>query len=156
MPNWTRTFQAFWSHSSVFALEKQHKNLNFQSFLPLVGPFGAYFQWNPCCYVQKICSLKSYSNVKLIKNVSNFLVAVLRSWTRNSNGNLIKNISNLSITLLPFCFRKTTWKAKFSELFTSETLFGGYFQWHTCTCFQRICNWTRYSNVKLIKKTSNF
>ena len=133
MPNWTRTFQAFWLHSSVFVLEKQHKNLNFQSFLPLVGPFGGYFQWNACTYFQKLCS-----------------------WTRNSNGNLIKNIWNLSVTLLPFCFRKTTWKAKFSELFTSKTLFGGYFQWHTCTYFQRICSWTRYSNVKLIKKTSNF
>ena len=99
LPNWTRTFQAFWSHSSVFALEKQHKNLNFQSFLPLVGPFGGYFQWNACSYFQKICSLKSYSNVKLIKNVLNFLVAVLR-----------------------FCFRKTTLKSKFSVFYFWETL----------------------------------
>ena len=30
MANSSKTFQTFWSHSSVFALEKQPKNLNFQ------------------------------------------------------------------------------------------------------------------------------
>ena len=34
MPNWSKTFQTFWSYSSVFALEKQPEKLNFQSFLP--------------------------------------------------------------------------------------------------------------------------
>ena len=32
MPNWSKTSQTFWSHYSVFALEKHPKNLNFQSF----------------------------------------------------------------------------------------------------------------------------
>ena len=35
MPNLLQTLQSFWSHSSVFVLEKYPKNLNFQSFLPL-------------------------------------------------------------------------------------------------------------------------
>ena len=43
MPNWSKTFQTFWSHSSVFSLEKQPKNLNFQSFLPLKDPLVATF-----------------------------------------------------------------------------------------------------------------
>ena len=43
MPGWSKTFQTFWSHSSVFALEKQPKNLNFQSVLPLRNPLVATF-----------------------------------------------------------------------------------------------------------------
>ena len=43
MPNWSKTFQTFLSHSSVFALEKQPKNLNFQVFLPLRDPLVAAF-----------------------------------------------------------------------------------------------------------------
>ena len=35
MPNWSKTFQSFWSHSSVFALEKQPKNLNYSEFFQL-------------------------------------------------------------------------------------------------------------------------
>ena len=38
--NWSKIFQTFWSHSSVFALEKQAKNLNFQSVLTSDRPFG--------------------------------------------------------------------------------------------------------------------
>ena len=43
MSNWSKTFQTFWSHSSVFALEKQPKNLNFQRFLTLIDPLVATF-----------------------------------------------------------------------------------------------------------------
>ena len=41
--NLSEIFQFFWSHSSVFILEKKHKNLNFQSFLPLRDPLMATF-----------------------------------------------------------------------------------------------------------------
>ena len=43
MQNWSKTFQTFWLRSSVFALEKQPKNLDFQSFLPLGDPLVATF-----------------------------------------------------------------------------------------------------------------
>ena len=85
MLNWLKTFQNFWSHSFVFALEKQPKNLNFQSFFTSNRTFGGYFQRNACTYFQKICS-----------------------WTRYSDAKLIKNISNILVALLTFCFRKTT------------------------------------------------
>ena len=78
MPNWSKIFQAFWLHSSLFALEKQPKNLNFQSVFTSKKPFGGYFQWNACTYFQKICSWTSYSNAKLIGNISDLLVALLR------------------------------------------------------------------------------
>ena len=42
--NWSKTFQAFWSHSSLFALEEQHEKLNFQSFFTSKEPFGGQFQ----------------------------------------------------------------------------------------------------------------
>ena len=35
MSNWSIKFQTFWSHSSAFPLEKQPKNINFQSFFYL-------------------------------------------------------------------------------------------------------------------------
>ena len=31
IPSWSKTFQTFWSHFSAVALEKEPKNLNFQS-----------------------------------------------------------------------------------------------------------------------------
>ena len=43
IPNLSKTFQTFWSHSSVFSLEKQPKNLNFQSVFPSNRLFGGYF-----------------------------------------------------------------------------------------------------------------
>ena len=38
MPTSSKTFQTFWLLSSFFPLEKQPKNLNFQSFLPQIDP----------------------------------------------------------------------------------------------------------------------
>ena len=43
MPNWSKIIQTYRSHSSVFALEKQPKNVNFQSFLPLIDLLGGTF-----------------------------------------------------------------------------------------------------------------
>ena len=91
MPNWSKIFQSFWLDSSVFVLEKQPKNLNFQSFFNSKRPCGGYFQWNACTYFQKIFSWTRYSDAKLIKNSSNVLVALLR-----------------------FCLGETVWKSKFS------------------------------------------
>ena len=34
IPNISKIFQTFWSHSSIFAKEKLPKNLNLQSFIP--------------------------------------------------------------------------------------------------------------------------
>ena len=91
MPNWLKTCQTFWLHSSVFALEKQPQNLSFHSAFTSKRPFGGYFQWNACTYFHKICSWTRYSDAKLIKNIWHFLV-----------------------TLFRFCFRKITSKYKFS------------------------------------------
>ena len=116
-----------------FCFRKHPKNLNFQSFFASNRPFVGYFQWNACTYFQKICICTRHSDAKLIKNISNFLVALLR-----------------------FSFRKTTFKSKFSEFFTSNRPFVGYFQWNPCTYFQKIYSWARYSDAKLIKKILNF
>ena len=43
MSNWSKTLQRFWSNSSVFALQKQTKNVNLQSFLPLGDTLVATF-----------------------------------------------------------------------------------------------------------------
>ena len=43
MQNLSKSFQTFWLHVSVFALEKQTENLNFQSFLTSRRTVGGYF-----------------------------------------------------------------------------------------------------------------
>ena len=40
----SKVFQTFWSHTSVFALEKQPENLNFHSVFTSKRPFDGYFQ----------------------------------------------------------------------------------------------------------------
>ena len=75
-----------------------------------------------------------------------------KAWTKyNSNAKLINIISLFLVALLRFCFRRTTWKAKLSEFFTSNKPFGGYFQSKACTYFQKICRWTRFTDAKLTK-----
>ena len=44
VPNWPKTFQTFRSHSSVFAIERLPKNLNFQSFFTFNRLYRDYFQ----------------------------------------------------------------------------------------------------------------
>ena len=78
IPNFSEKFQFFLLHSSVFALEKQTKNPSFQSFLLLRYKMVGYFQWNAWTCFQKISSWRRYSNVKLLKNISNFLNPLLR------------------------------------------------------------------------------
>ena len=41
--NLSKTFQTFWSHTSILLLEKQPEKLNFQSFLPVRNPLVASF-----------------------------------------------------------------------------------------------------------------
>ena len=44
IPNWSKIIQNFWSHSSILlCIKKLRKNLNFQSFLPLIDPLVATF-----------------------------------------------------------------------------------------------------------------
>ena len=94
-PNWSKTFQTFWSHSYVVALQKQPENLNLQIFFTSNRPFGGYFQWKPCSYPQKICNWTSEKYVKLTKINLKLLVALLR-----------------------FGFRKPSWKLKISAFFS--------------------------------------
>ena len=68
--NESEKLQFFWSHSSVFALEKQSKNLNFQSFLPLRDPLLATFDETRAPPSGKYVAEK---DAKLTKITSNFL-----------------------------------------------------------------------------------
>ena len=71
LPNCSKTFQTFSSHSFLFTLEKQYKSLNFQSNFTSKRPFDSYLQRNACTYLQKIDSSTTYSDGTLIKNISN-------------------------------------------------------------------------------------
>ena len=50
MPNWSKTFQNFWSYSLIFALEKQPKNLNFYNFFISKRVVVGYFEGNDHCF----------------------------------------------------------------------------------------------------------
>ena len=126
-----KSISSYWPNSTVFALEKWPKNLNFRVYFNSNSPFSGYFEWSAWTYFQKIYSWARYSDAKLIKNILNFLVA-----------------------LLPFCFTKTSEQYRFQSFFTSISPFSVYFQWNTCTYFQKLCSWKRYSDAKLIKNFS--
>ena len=54
MPNLSEKLQFWWLHPSIFALEKQPKNLNFQSSFTSKIHFGGYFQGKVSTHFQKI------------------------------------------------------------------------------------------------------
>ena len=86
MPNLSRINKIFWSHFSVFALEKQPENLDFLSFF-------FYLQKN----LEVLFSIKDVhkfpKNIRMYKNVK-----------------FIKDISLSLVALLHFCFRKKAFK----------------------------------------------
>ena len=84
-------------------------------------------------YFQKICKWARYRDAKLMKKIWNFL-----------------------FTLLCFCCRKQPKNLNFQSFFTSNRLFGGYFQWNLCTYFQKICSWKRFNDAKSMADTSIF
>ena len=133
MPNWSKTFQTFWLHSSNLALEKQAKNLNFHSVFTSNGPFCGYFQWNACTYFQKICSWTMYSDAKLIKNISNF-------WLHSSVFPLENYFKNLN----------------FWSVFDSKRALCDYFLWNVCSHFWIISSWTTYSDTINFADTLSF
>ena len=131
--NWSIKFQTFWSHSSVFPLEKQPKNLNFHSFFTSNKPFVGYFQWRRARTSRKYLAKQG---------------VVMPNWTKIiqtfRSHSSISTIENLPKNL------------NFQSLFISNRSFGGYFQWNVCTYFQRIYSLTMYSDAKLIKNNSKF
>ena len=127
MPLLSEKLQFLWSHSSVFPLEEEPKYVNFREISRVFLPLKYPF----------VANFKETCGLTFRKHVS-------------EPG---KSIPDLA--LLPFCFRKTTSKSKFSEFFNSKTPFRGCFQGgNTCTYFQKICSWTRYSNDKFIRENS--
>ena len=72
------------------------------------------------------------------------------------------SIPNLSdklfslVALLLLCFGKQPKNLIFQSCFTFNRPFVDYFQWKVRIYFQKICNWGRYSDAKLIKSIWNF
>ena len=133
MPNWSKTFQTFWSYSFIFPLPKQPKNLNFQSFLPLIDTLVATVNETRAPTSRKHVSEKGIVN---------------SSWS--------KTFQSFSSHSYVFPLKKEPKNLNFQSFFTSNRPFGGYFRWNACTYFQKICSWTRYSDAKLIQNISHF
>ena len=120
--------------------------------------FGSYFQWKAYTDLQKICSWTRYSNAKLIKNISNLLVALLRFFLSKNNslgatfnktraptsriyvaeqGIVMPNWSKTFQTLRSyssvFDIEKLPKNLNFQSLFTSNRPFRNNFQWKPCT-----------------------
>ena len=115
MPNWPKTFQTFWSHSFVFALEKQPINLNFQIFSISKRSLVATF------YETGVPTSKNNVAEQDIE-MPNWLKMFQTFRSRSSVFVEEKQSKNLS----------------FHSFFISKGIAGGYFQENVCTWFQRI------------------
>ena len=104
-PNWLKPFQGFLSHSSDFALEKQSKNLNFQSFLPSTDTFVAAFSETRALTSRKYAAEQSIVIPNGSKTFQTF-------WLHSSVFPLEEQPKNVN----------------FQSVFTSERPFGGYLQ----------------------------
>ena len=120
MSSWSKTFQTFWSHSSVSTLGKEPKNLNFHQYT-------------------RAPTSRKYVTLQGI---------VMPNWS--------KTFQNLRSHSPVFRLENQPKNRNFQSSFTSKRHFGGYFHWNACTYFQKTCIWTRYSDIKLINKISNF
>ena len=89
MPLLSEKLQFLWSHSSVFPLEEEPKYVNFREISRVFLPLKYPF----------VANFKETCGLTFRKHVS-------------EPGNSIPDLA-----LLPFCFRKTTSKSKFSEFF---------------------------------------
>ena len=106
IPNWSKTFQTFWLQSSVFPLEKQPKNLNFQSFLPLIDPLVATFSETCAPTSRKYVAEKGLMMPNLWQTRQSF-------WLHSSFFLLERYPKNLN----------------FQSFYTTKTSFDGDFQW---------------------------
>ena len=131
--NSSEQFWSFWSHSSVFAIEKWPKNLNFYSSFFSKRIVDDYFQWNQCTHFEKICTWLPWSFLIYQRN--------FHFWRSHS--------SFISLEDQPK-------NLNFHGSFISKILLGGYFQWNMCTQFQKICIWPSHEYSKFIIKTTIF
>ena len=131
--NWSKTFQSFWFHSTVFGLKQQHKFPNIRVFLALGDALVVTFN-----QMRAPTSRKYIAEQGIL--VLNWSKTFLTFWLRSCVFALEKQPKNLN----------------FKGFFTATRPFGGYFHWNACTYFQEICSWTRYSDVKFIKDISKF
>ena len=116
IPNWSKIFQTFWSHSSIFALQKQPKTLNFQSFLPLKDPLVATFN-----ETRALTSRNYVAEQGIV--MSNWSKIFQTFWSHSSVLPLEKQLKHLN----------------FHNFFISKRIVCGYFQGNVCTRFQKIC-----------------
>ena len=130
MPNSSITFQTFWWHLSVFPLDKKPKYLNFQSVFTSSRSFGGYFQPTTLSLIlAELGKMMPNSSKSFQTFWSHFFVFPLENQPKNLN---------------------------FPCVFTSNSPFGGYFQWKRSIDFQKICSWTRYNHAKFVENLRNF
>ena len=94
----------FWSHSSIFDFEKQPKNLNFQTFLPLRDPLEATFKETRAPTSRKYIAEQGIVISSLLKTFQTFR-------------------SHPSILAI----EKLQKNVNFQSFFTSRRTLGGYF-----------------------------
>ena len=102
-----------------FVFRKTACKSNFSEFFFISDrPFGDYFQWNECAYFQKICNSARYSDAELIKNISKFLVALLRFGFRKEPKSL--NFHIFLALIDPLLATFSEWRTPTSRKYVSE------------------------------------
>ena len=123
-----QTLQVLWLHSSIFALEKESKNLDSQRFLPPEKAPVATF------------------NEKRAPTFGKYVTEqdVLMPY-------LVQSLHFFDPTP-PFLLEKSNLKISVFKVFPlPKRGFGDCFQWNGCTHFQIICSWTSCNKSKLIR-----
>ena len=116
------TFQTLRSHSSVFALENQSKNLNFQSL---------FTSNRPCRSDPFMATFNERRAATSWKYVAKQGI-VIPNWS--------KIIQIFRLHFSAFALEKQPKNPIFQSLFYLNKPCGGYFQWNACTDFQKICS----------------
>ena len=111
-PNSSKAFQTFCSHSSVYALQKQPKNLNFQIFLGLTDHLVATLN-------------KTHAPTSKTNLAEQGIVKP--NWS--------KTFQSFWWYSHPFALEKQPKNLNFKTFYTSDRAFCGCFQWNTCTYF---------------------
>ena len=151
VPILSQKLQYFWSHCSVFALEKLTKKLNFHRFFIPKIIIGGYFQWNVCTHFEKICIWSRHEHCKFIRETSifwshssfflknqprklNFSLSLKQFLVATSSNvnKVIRTISNLFILFRKiYCLRKKHKKHK-KQIKSTKTKIS---EWATCFPF---------------------
>ena len=131
--NWSKILQIFVALLRFCFRKATQKSNSSESFLSLIDPLVTTFNERRAPTLRKQVAEQGIVMPKWLKIIETFR-------------------SHYSV----FALETQPKNPILQSLFISNRPFAGYFQWNARTDFQKICSWTKYTDIKLIKKFSTF